>query len=227
MKKVLLVEDDVNLGTTMRDALRTLKLDVYYSDGKEGVIEIFHTFRPDIILLDILLNGELDGFEIANEIRKGYETPIIFITSLDGPEELRKAFKISNSDYIGKPFKMLEVILRIDKFLSTQSRFDINSFHYNLGSIQFYPDERTLQINSDRLNLNNYESAVLAVLSKNIELFVSRNDIIQLVWEVEDGKLKEGSLNNVLSNLRKYLASDPTIKLESVPKLGVRLSTIG
>jgi len=224
MKKVLIVEDDINLGTTMTGSLEIRKMDVCYSDGKGNVFEIFEQFQPDIVLLDVLMGGKKAGFEIAGKIRTKYHTPIIFITSLDAPEDLKKAFSFENIDYINKPFNMMEVLLRINKLLSHRSRFNVVENYYQLGDFAFYPEEHVLKKDDKRVHLNNLETAVLTVLCKNINIQVSRSEIITIVWGVDDCKIKEGSLNNIISSLRKRFSDEPRVKIESVMKVGVKLT---
>ena len=224
MKKVLIVEDDINLGTTMAGSLEIKNMNVYYSDGKGSVFEIFEHFQPEIVLLDVLMGGKKAGFEIAGKIRAKYLTPIIFITSLDTPEDLSKAFSFENTDYINKPFNMMEVFLRINKLLSHQSRFNVVENYYQLGDFAFYPEEHVLKKEDKRVHLNNLETAVLAVLCKNINMQISRSEIIAEVWGIEDCKIKEASLNNILCSLRKRFAEEPRIKIESLMKLGVKLT---
>ena len=75
--------------------------------------------------------------------------------------------------------------------------------------------------------MNNYESAVLALLCQNKNNFISRTKIIETVWNEKDPSLKEGSLNNILTKLRKNLRQDANVTLETKIKLGVRLTVIG
>lgn len=224
MKKVLIVEDDINLGTTITSSLEMRKMNVQYSDGGGNVIEIFERFKPNIVLLDVLMGGKKTGFEIAGMIRAHYRTPIIFITALNAPEDLKKAFSFENADYINKPFNMVEVFLRIDKFLLHQSRFNVLDNYYQLGLYTFYSDENSLVKADKSIHLNNCETAVLTVLCKNINSLVNRSEIISTVWGVDDCKMKEGSLNNVISSLRKRLSDDSRIKIKSIIKVGVKLT---
>jgi DNA-binding response OmpR family regulator len=224
MKKVLIVEDDINLGTTIAGSLEIKKMNVCYSDGQGNVLDIFEQFQPNIVLLDVLMDGKKAGFEIARKIRLKYLTPIIFITALDAPEDLKKAFSFENIDFINKPFNIMEVLLRINKLLSHQCRFNVVENFYQLGSFSFYPDEHALKKENVNVHLNNCETAVLTVLCQHINLHVSRIEIISIVWGVEDWKVKEGSLNNIISSLRKRFAEEPGVKIESVIKLGVRLT---
>lgn len=224
MKKVLIVEDDVNLGRTLAGTLEFNKLQVYYSDGNDDVLETFYQVNPDIILMDVLLPRDQNGFKIAEKIRKGKnQVPILFITSLDGTVALKKAFSFDNADYINKPFRIQEVLLRMNSLLSKQYRFNLTENFYRIGDTLFFPEEQLLKRGFKRIHLNKYQSMVLVVLCNNQDNFLSRNEIIQEVWGVDNCKIKENSLNNVLSALRKYFASDPKVEISSIMKLGVKL----
>lgn len=101
--------------------LEVKKMVVHYSDGYDDVLSTLNQFNPDIILMDIMLPGDENGFKIAGKIRKNKNpVPIIFITSLDGVPVIKKAFSFENTDYISKPFRVQEVLLRMDKLLYTR-----------------------------------------------------------------------------------------------------------
>lgn len=224
MKKVLIVEDDVNLGSTLAGILEIKKLNVHYSNGYDDVLFVFNEFNPDIILMDVLLPGDQNGFKIAEKIRKNKnQVPIIFITSLEGAVAMKKAFSFTNADYINKPFRIEEVLLRMDKLLSKQYRFNLTENFYRVGDTLFFPEEQLLRKANKKIHLNKYQTMVLVVLCNNQDNYLSRNDIIQEVWGVDNCKIKENSLNNVLSALRKYFADDPKVEINSVMKLGVKL----
>ena len=94
MKKILVVEDDLNLGTALVGFLEMQKYEVYYvSNGDEAIAE-FQQFSPDLVTLDVMLNCSIDGFEIARKIRKFSDVPIIFTTSRDGNEDYEIGFGI-------------------------------------------------------------------------------------------------------------------------------------
>lgn len=224
MKKVLIVEDDVNLGSTLAGILEIKKLNVHYSNGYDDVLFVFNQFNPDIILMDVLLPGDQNGFKIAEKIRKNKnQVPIIFITSLEGAVAMKKAFSFTNADYINKPFRVQEVLLRMDKLLSKQYRFNLTENFYRIGDTLFFPEEQLLRRANNKIHLNKYQTMVLVVLCNNQDNYLSRNDIIQDVWGVDNCKIKENSLNNILSALRKYFADDSKVEISSVMKLGVKL----
>ena len=221
MKKILIVEDDVNLGTPLAGALEMQNYQVEYLTNDEQVMERFQKFQPDIVILDIMLNGILDGFEIAKLIRNKNNTPILFTTSRDGNEDFKTGLSIENTDYVRKPYKLMEVMMRLDNLLSLNVK---THEPIHIGHFSFLPDEQSLKFEFEKIHLNYYESEVLALLCRNKNNFVSRNKIIEIVWNEKDANLKEQSLNNTLSKLRKYLSPDANVTLESKLKLGVRLT---
>ena len=223
MKKILIIEDDVNLGLPLTGALEMQEYKVsYLSNGDKALIE-FRNFKPDLVILDIALNGKLDGFDIAKRIRIESIVPILFTSSRDGNEDLKIGFSIANTDYVRKPYRLMEVMLRIENLLSRQKDISKKKDVFEIGNYSFTPCEHLLQYECEKIHLNNYESAVLSMLFKNKNLYLSRKTIIEEVWRVDDSNLKDGSLNNTVSNLRKHLSKDDSISIDSRIRLGIQL----
>jgi DNA-binding response OmpR family regulator len=224
MKRILIVEDDVNLGTTLADVLEMHDFKVLYLTNGDQILEKVKHFKPDIVILDVMLNGTLNGFEIAKLIRKENNSPILFTTSRDGNEDLKTGFSIENTDYIRKPYRLIEVTLRINNLLSLYEKTTKKIEPIPIGHFSFFPKEHSLKFEYDKIHLNNYESAVLVFLCQNKNNFIRRDKIIEAVWNEKDYSLKEGSLNNIITRLRKNLNQDTDVTLESKIKLGVRLT---
>jgi two-component system, OmpR family, response regulator TrcR len=225
MKKVLIIEDDVNLGLPLMGVLEMHGFEVMHLIDGDNIMHDFLLFKPDLVILDVMLNAKLDGFEVGNLIRTNYITPILFTTSREGNEDFEKGFGISNTDYVRKPYRLAEVLVRLNGLLSRQEvviKVEENCFH--IGIFIFFPNEQALKNENEQIHLNKTESTVLSVLCENINSFVSRNEIVTLVWKKNDPISKEGSLNNILTNLRKYLKNDNRIVLDTRVGLGVRLS---
>ncbi|MDX9748502.1 MAG: response regulator transcription factor [Paludibacter sp.] len=221
MYKVLLIEDDLNLGTTLRGALEERAYSVKYLPGGATALKELISFKPDIVLLDVNLNEELDGFAISRKIRELSDVPLLFTTSRDENSDFDQAFSIPNTDYVRKPYRLAEVLKRIEKLVVKEAAVQC----FEIGNLRFYPDQHKLVVDGEELYLNNYASEVLMLLCKNKDNFVSRDTIIETVWKTRDTRLKEGSLNNNVTVLRKYLERDPSLTLESKIKLGLRLRT--
>lgn len=219
MYKVLLIEDDLNLGTTLRGALEERRFSVKYLSGGAHVMKELAEFVPDIVLLDVNLNEDLDGFAISRKIREVSSVPLLFTTSRDENTDFDQAFSIPNTDYVRKPYRLAEVLKRIEKLVVNES----NSEKFEIGTCMFYPAQHKLVIRNEEIYLNNYASEVLSVLCKNKDNFVKRPVIIETVWKTKDVRTKEGSLNNIMSQLRKYFEDEKGVVIESRIKLGVRL----
>jgi len=224
MYKILLIEDDVNLGVPLSGVLEMQDYHVLYLTSGDRVMKELQLFKPDVVILDVLLNGVLDGFEIGKLIRAENDIPILFTTSLDGNEDLKTGFSIGNTDYVRKPYRLMEVLMRINNLLSNHEYLTNDKDKFQLGLLIFFPKEQSIRYDYEEIHLNNYESAVLALLCNNMDKFVSKNKIIETVWHEKQTKLKEGSLNNVLTIIRKYLNKEDSIMLETKIKLGIKLS---
>ncbi|OJV38868.1 MAG: hypothetical protein BGO29_10660 [Bacteroidales bacterium 36-12] len=225
MKKVLLVEDDINLGTTLKGILEINNFTVCYSDGSEIVSDTSKQFKPDIIIMDVLLPNKKNGFQFAENIRRQKnQVPILFITALDGASAIKKAFSFKNSDYVNKPFKVQEVLLRIHNLLAERYSFNFIENYYKIGNSVFFPKEQIIVRDQEEWHLNKYQARVLIELIKHRGLYVKKSVIIEEVWGLSDYKSKENSLNNILSGLRKCFITDPSVKIKNVIKLGISLS---
>jgi DNA-binding response OmpR family regulator len=226
MYKILLVEDDVNIGVPLSGILEMRGYQVLYLTNGDKVMKVLQQFKPDVIILDVLLNGILDGFEIGRLIRTKTNIPILFTTSLDGNEDFKAGFSIENTDYVRKPYRLMEVLMRINNLLSNHENLTKCKDIFQLGLFSFFPTEQSLRYDYEEIHLNNYESAVLELLCNNMNEFVSKNKIIETVWHEKQTKLKEGSLNNILTIIRKYLNKEDSIILKTKIKLGIKLSII-
>jgi two-component system OmpR family response regulator len=223
MKKILIIEDDLNLGVPLSGALEMSDYEVLHLSTGDKALENMRVFKPDIIILDIMLNGKLDGFEIGKLIRKEKDTPILFTTSLNGNDDLKQGFSLINTDYVRKPYKFMEVMLRLDNLLNTYNKTKKAEEEFHIGHFSFLPEERSLKYECEKIQLTNHETGVLMFLCKNLNVFVDKKSIIKEVWNDNNVKQKEASLNNILSNLRKYLQTDNSIEMESIKGFGVRL----
>jgi DNA-binding response OmpR family regulator len=227
MKKILVVEDDLNLGTALVGFLEMQKYEVLYvSNGDEAIAE-FQRFAPDLVTLDVMLNCSIDGFGIAKQIRKFSNTPIIFTTSRDGNEDYETGFGIENSDYVRKPYRLVELMLRINKMVEAEMITSlIADNQFRIGRFKFFPDEQSLKFDKGDIHLNHLDSVVLALLCRNKGNFMTREEIIKIVWQVNEPALKEAALYNSISRLKKYLYNDDQVKIENKIRLGIRLKDL-
>jgi DNA-binding response OmpR family regulator len=224
MKKILVVEDDLNLGTALVGFLEMQKHEVNYVNNGDEAVSEFQRFQPDLVTLDVVLNCSVDGFEIAKQIRKISDVPIIFTTSRDGNEDYETGFGITNSDYVRKPYRLVELLLRINKMIEVEMLSSAAADnHFRIGRFQFFPEEQSLKFNKGDIHLSPLDTTVLALLCRNKGKFIPREDVIRLAWQVEDTESKETALYNSISRLKKYLYNDEHVRIENKIRLGIRI----
>ncbi|MPN26839.1 hypothetical protein SDC9_174265 [bioreactor metagenome] len=94
---------------------------------------------------------------------------------------------------------------------------------FRIGRFKFYPDEQSLRFDKGDIHLNHLDTVVLALLCRNNGNFLTREEIIKIVWQVNEPALKEAALYNSISRLKKYLYNDDQVKIENKIRLGIRL----
>ena len=227
-KQILLVEDDVNFGTVLRDYLQLNGYKVVLArNGLEG-FEKFKKNQFDICILDVMMPYK-DGFTLAKEIRlKDKSTPIIFLTAKSMKEDVLKGYKIGADDYLTKPFdaeillKKLEVLIqRIQNNVQKskpKSRIVIGDFIFN-------PRLRTLTYKKDTsTNLSPKENQLLLMLVETQNDLLSRNKALKEIWN-DDNYFTSRSMDVYIAKLRKYLREDTSVEIANIHGEGFRLIT--
>ena len=227
-KQILLVEDDVNFGTVLRDYLQLNGYKVVLArNGLEG-FEKFKKNEFDICILDVMMPYK-DGFTLAKEIRtKDKTTPIVFLTAKSMKEDVLKGYKIGADDYLTKPFdadillKKLEVLIhRTQKSIQKskpKSKIVIGDFIFN-------PRLRTLTYKNDTsTNLSPKENQLLFMLVETQNDLLSRNKALVEIWN-DDNYFTSRSMDVYIAKLRKYLRDDPSVEIANIHGEGFRLIT--
>ncbi|MBC8048300.1 MAG: response regulator transcription factor [Fimbriimonadaceae bacterium] len=213
-KKILYVEDELNLGTIVSETLGQKGFDVLLIKDGAKVMESFKIFTPDICVLDVMLPHK-DGYEIGKEIRIRYESlPIIFLTAKTQTQDVVKGFSSGGTDYIRKPFSVDELVVRIHNQLQLQLKNKINT-HADvilLGKIKFIPKKFELHLASGIIKLSNREAEVLTVFAKHINETVDRKKLLLEVWG-DDSFFHSRNLDVYISKLREYFTADAGIEI--------------
>lgn len=219
--KILLVEDDPNLGFVIKDNLSHKGYQTTLcTNGEEG-LQRFLDRSFDICILDVMMPKK-DGFSLAQSIReKNTEVPILFITAKSMLEDKINGFRAGGDDYIVKPFSMEELYLRIEVFLrrtkstATESCFELGEFTFDWHTL-------TLKHSSGSKTLTQKEAEVLKLLCANKERVMKREEILTTVWG-DDDYFMGRSLDVFISKLRKYLKDDPKVEIVNYHGVGFRL----
>ena len=228
--RILLVEDDINLGDVLRDYLELQEYEVVRAmDGVEG-LENFKSQPFDLLILDVMLPRK-DGFTLANEIRAlNQQIPVIFLTARGQTEDRVTGFKAGCDDYITKPFSSEELELRIGAILRRCRAMETNgqSIQLNNGSVfalgkyTFDSANHELRIDDRRIGLTTKEVELLRVLYSHKNQLITREKTLKAVWG-SDNYFIGRSMDVFITKLRKYLKDDPDISIVNVHGTGFRL----
>ena len=224
--KILLVEDDTNLGFLLLEFLESNGFDVkLYRDGVSGY-NGFSSSTFDFCILDVML-PLIDGFTLAEKIRKqNKKIPIIFLTARTMKEDKLKGFRIGIDDYVTKPFDEEELLFRIKSILNRvngDTTEDENKVEYKIGHYIFDVNNQELKHSNSSKRLTTKETKILNILAKSINNIVPRDKIMLEVWG-EYNYFIGRSLDVFISKLRQYFLADPRIKIETIPTVGIILS---
>ena len=185
--RVLIIEDDANIAELIRLYLEKDGFDVSLaSDGRQGV-DTFFKFRPDIVLLDIML-PEMDGWEVCREIRKSDKTPIIMLTAKDETADKVTGLELGADDYISKPFDMKEVIARIHAVLRRYTPCDDasdNADIKNFDNLSINMSAYEVLICGKKVDMPPKELELLNYLASHPNRVFTRNQLLDDVWGFE------------------------------------------
>jgi len=221
---LLYVEDDESLSFVTRDNLELNGYEVTYcEDGQKALDTIRSTQKFDLCILDVML-PEVDGFTLAQEIRKRDEVvPIIFLTAKSMKQDKIHGLTIGADDYITKPFSIEELLLKIDIFLRRTKYANIlkSSTPVGIGNYSF--DYKNLSLTTEGYSetLTQKEADLLKLLNEHRNQVVKRSFILETIWGKDDYFLGR-SLDVFISRLRKYLSLDERIKIENIHGVGFK-----
>lgn len=219
---ILLIEDDTNLGTVVRDYLSMSGYRVDLAgDGKAGW-EAYSNRKYHLCILDIML-PERDGFTLAEMIRnKDEATPLIFLTAKTSREDKHKGFRIGVDDYIVKPFDIEELAMRVEVFLKRSRNSNPLQNELRIGKYTFDYKNQVLELEGTRRDLTQKEADLLKKLCTHIGEIVKRDEILNNVWG-DDYYATGRSLDVFIYKLRKYLKKDPCIEIQNFHSIGFKL----
>ncbi|MDE7380951.1 MAG: response regulator transcription factor [Muribaculaceae bacterium] len=221
--KILLCEDDENLGMLLREFLQAkgYSADLCH-DGEEGY-NAFLKGQYDLCVLDVMMPIK-DGFTLAQEIRNvNKEVPIIFLTAKSLKEDVFEGFKIGADDYITKPFSMEELVFRISAILRrVKGKKDKEITLYKLGIYTFDTQKQVLIANGKTQKLTTKECELLKLLCYNMNDVLERNYALKAIW-VDDNYFNARSMDVYITKLRKLLKDDPNIEIINIHGKGYKL----
>jgi len=222
--KVLIVEDDKNMGYLLTENLKMSGYNPWLSkDGQDGLRQFLEN-KYALCILDIMLPKK-DGFELARSIRKtDPDVPIIFLTARDMEEDKIEGFKAGCDDYITKPFSIEELLLRIKVILKRTDKeaFPEEQAVYKIGGYQFNHIDRILSTNNNSFQLSAKEADLLRLFCLSKNKTITRSWILKSVWGKDDYYVSK-SLDVYLTKLRKYINEDVNLEIQNIHGYGYKL----
>jgi DNA-binding response OmpR family regulator len=225
-KKILIVEDDPNFGSILRDYL---SLNNYNITLAKNGIEGFEKFKKDdfdLCILDVMMPYK-DGFTLAKEIReKDSQVSIIFLTAKTLKEDVLKGFKVGGDDYLSKPFDSDVLLAKIKAILNRQKIVEVpnsEEHEFKIGDFHFNSKLRFLSFDgNDNIKLSPKENQLLRLLVLYLNDLLPREVALNKIWR-DDNYFTSRSMDVYIAKLRKYLSADSKIEIVNIHGEGFRL----
>jgi DNA-binding response OmpR family regulator len=221
--KILLVEDDANLGSITSQYLMAKGFKCHWEENGELGYQSFVKNEYDLVILDVMMPVK-DGFSTAKDIRGiDKNVPIIFLTAKSMKEDTLKGFEIGADDYLTKPFNMDELVARINAILKRVTTDSASYFDdLEIGKLTFNPKMQILSMGDFSVTLTTKESDLLTLLYKNKNNILDRNHALKAIWG-DDNYFNGRSMDVYIAKLRKYLKQDDQIQILNVHGRGFKL----
>ncbi|WP_136666840.1 response regulator transcription factor [Flavobacterium sp. H122] len=225
-KKILLVEDDPNFGSILRDYLTMNDFEVTLAkNGMEG-FEKFKKDEYDLCILDVMMPYK-DGFTLAKEIReKNKEVPLIFLTAKTMKEDVLKGYKVGADDYLNKPFDSEVLLMKIKAIIqrkASEIKADTAKFEFEIGKFHLNSKLRFLTFPGDEpVKLSPKENELLKMLALHENDLMPRELALTKIWR-DDNYFTSRSMDVYIAKLRKYLKQDENVEILNIHGEGFRL----
>ena len=222
--KILLCEDDENLGMLLREYLQAKGYMAELCPDGEAGYKAFLKTKFDICVLDVMMPKK-DGFTLAQEIRQANsEIPIVFLTAKTLKEDILEGFKIGADDYITKPFSMEELVFRVEAILRrVRGKKNKENTLYHIGKFLFDTQKQLLTIGGKQTKLTTKENE-LALLCSHANEILQRDFALKTIW-IDDNYFNARSMDVYITKLRKHLKDDEDIEIINIHGKGYKLIT--
>ena len=223
--KILLCEDDENLGMLLREYLQAKGYDTELCIDGEAGYKAFLKEKYDLCVLDVMMPKK-DGFSLAKDIRQSnQEVPIIFLTAKTLKEDILEGFKLGADDYLTKPFSMEELTFRIEAVLRrVRGKKNKDRTFYKIGSFTFDTQKQILARGEEQTKLTTKESELLSLLCAHANEILQRDFALKTIW-IDDNYFNARSMDVYITKLRKHLKADPSVEIINIHGKGYKLIT--
>ncbi len=202
--RVLVVEDDEAIAEVLQRSLRMEGYEVRTTGDGNAALEVAHSYLPDLVVLDLGLPG-LDGIDVARELRRRDDTPILMLTARDAVEARVEGLDSGADDYLVKPFERQELLARLRALL--RRRPPRGSAPLVVGDLMLNPDTHEVRRSERDVELTQREFELLEYLMRNERIVISRQRLLDEVWGYDPFSVTN-TIEVFVSNLRRKLEAD-------------------
>lgn len=221
-EKILVVDDEPRIVRLVTQVLRAVGYEVLSTTRGESVLEIVALQQPDLILLDIKLDGNLDGYEICRRLREFSDLPVIMLTAKAQDADLLTGFDVGADDYLTKPFNSKELVARVRAVLRRTHRpEETSTATHQCGDLEINFARHAVRARGEPITLTRTEFALLRELALNANRVVTHEDLLTKVWGSEY-RDEPDYLRAYVRYLRRKLEADP-----ANPRLIVNVTGVG
>ncbi|PID67624.1 MAG: DNA-binding response regulator [Flavobacteriia bacterium] len=225
-RRILLVEDDPNFGSVLKDYLNLNDFEVTLAkDGLEGFV-MFKNNEYDLCILDVMMPRK-DGFSLAEDIRKAdKQIPIIFLTAKTMKEDVLKGYQAGADDYLTKPFDSEVLLYKVKAIFKRKDKEQVpeeEEFSFNVGNFHLNSKLRQLTYkNEEPQKLSPKENKLLKMLVQHKNDLMPRELALTKIWR-DDNYFTSRSMDVYIAKLRKYLGRDDSVEIINIHGEGFRL----
>jgi two-component system, OmpR family, alkaline phosphatase synthesis response regulator PhoP len=224
--KILIVEDEKNLGETLKEYLSSIGYDCHKAADCKSALTIFKELGPSIVLMDIGL-PDGSGLDLAGDFRKiRKDFVLLFLSAQNDPETRVAGLEIGAEDYITKPFALKELTLRLERILKSQKRINSLPEEVTIGKLKvWFKRYEALDGKGNTIGLSRKECEILELLFRHQNEAVERSTIIDNIWG-EEAFPSNRTVDNYIVGLRKWCESDPqrSAQIQSIRGVGYKLT---
>ena len=218
-KRLLVVDDEESIADLVATALRFTGYQVTTEQNGFDALRSVKNSPPDLVVLDVNM-PDLDGFEVCRRLRRdGHDMPVIFLTARDHLEDLRSGFRQGGDDYLTKPFSLEELSLRIAALLRRSRTSLAEPRRIVSGELVMDEDAHQVWVRETLIHLSPTEYRLLRYLMLNHDRVLSKDQILDYVWEYDFGG-NAGIVETYIGYLRKKLGESSGSKVETVRGFG-------
>jgi len=222
MKKIFIVDDDYNIRMLIKKYIENEGYEAFLFSNGENVVNDIRRVNPDLIVLDIMMDG-INGLDVCKNIRKEYEIPIIFVSARGDEIDRIVGLEIGADDYLSKPFSPRELIIRINNIFKRMNIKKDKNEIIEIGNIIINLNERTVLLDNENIKFTNKEFELFSFLAQNIGVPFKREKLINEIWGYDYfGDLR--IIDDLIKRLRKLVDGEKSnVKISTVWGYGYKI----